>query len=52
MGVEKEWIKEYHTPTVGTRYHIVTKRGFIRLRAIDKPYKLTASAEDLKEIAE
>ena len=47
MTERKEWVKEYHTPTVGTTYHITVDKDIITLRALDKPYKITASIKDL-----
>ena len=44
------WTKEYHTPTVGTTYHIVIRDEYIALQALDKPYKVTVSRDDLAEL--
>ena len=50
MAEKKEWVKEYHTPTVGTKYHITLAGNNITLEAIDKPYKLSISKKDLEKL--
>ncbi len=45
--VRKEFIKQYHTPSVGTTYHVVVEDSFISLEALEKPYKIIVSIKDL-----
>lgn len=51
MSKRKEWVKEYHTPTAGTTYHIIIEDKYISLQALEKPYRLAnVSIKDLEDL--
>ena len=49
MG-RKEWTREYHTLVSGTTYNITVDGPYITIRAIEKPYKITACIDQLVDL--
>ena len=47
-----EWIEDVPTPTVGTIYKITIRNGYITLKALDKPYKISAAIKDLEKLVD
>ena len=47
----REWTREYHTLLSGTTLSITLDGPYITIRAIEKPYKITARIDQLEELA-